>query len=153
VFWIHVSDRGLLSWEGFCGYFRPAVPKLCQATAPVTSMNSSTVPLPYPIKIILQNSGLHNPLRKIITIKFGNYFTVSKLMMRLMGLMKWYQFPNVWSTVTTIVNKRTMSSEGPTSSFLCLILSSYPHWSNPTALQRVVQLTLGTTAIGSLRKC
>jgi hypothetical protein len=33
-----------------------------------------------------------------------------------MGLMKWYQFPNVWSRVTSIVNKRTTRSEGPTAS-------------------------------------
>jgi hypothetical protein len=32
--------------------------------------------------------------------------------MRWMGLMKWYQFPSV----TSIVNKRTARSEGPTSS-------------------------------------
>jgi hypothetical protein len=54
--------------------------------------NHPQCPLPYPIKIILQNSGLHNPLRKIIKIKeyttFSYYFTVSKFVMGWMGLMK-----------------------------------------------------------------
>jgi hypothetical protein len=42
---------------------------------------------------------------KIITIKpdttFSNYFTVSKFLSRWIGLMKWYQVPNVWSKVTS----------------------------------------------------
>jgi hypothetical protein len=32
-----------------------------------------------------------------------------------MGLMKRCQFPDVWSHVTSVVNKRTTRSEGPTS--------------------------------------
>jgi hypothetical protein len=46
----------------------------------------------------------------------SNYFTVSKLLMWGTGLMKWYQFPNVWSEVTLIANKRIARSEEPTSS-------------------------------------
>jgi hypothetical protein len=46
--------------------------------------------------------------------------------MRWMRLMKWYKFPIVWSKVTSIVNKRTMRREGPTSSAPChpLLLST-----------------------------
>jgi hypothetical protein len=49
--------------------------------------------------------------------------------------MKWHQFPNVWSQVSSIVNKRKKRSEGPTS--------SSPS-GNSTALQGAVQPTLGT---------
>jgi hypothetical protein len=56
---------------------------------------------PYPITTILQNSGLHNPLSKVTTIKwdtaFSNQFTVSKSLMRWMGSM---QLPKIWSAVS-----------------------------------------------------
>jgi hypothetical protein len=99
-------------------------------------------PPPYPSKSILQKSCLHNPLRKTIIMKYNttvsNCFTVSKFLMRWMGLMKWYQFPNVWAIVTSIVNMRTKRSEGPTSS---------GPLGNPTAPKGAVQPTLGTTVL------
>jgi hypothetical protein len=33
--------------------------------------------------------------------------------MRWMGLLKWYQFPNIWSKVTLIVNKRKRARRSP----------------------------------------
>jgi hypothetical protein len=84
------------------------------------SINLFLVLLALPYKNVLQNSGLHNPLRKLITIKyctqFSNYFIVSKFLTRWMGLMKLYLFPNVWPEAILIIAKRTTRSEGPTSS-------------------------------------
>jgi hypothetical protein len=65
---------------------------------------------------------------------FSNYFTVSKFLMRRMGLMLSYQLPNVRSKVTSIENKGTTRLER---------LTYRP--------QRVVQLSLGSTALASLK--
>jgi hypothetical protein len=45
------------------------VPKLFWVTATLVPNTHPQCPLPYPVKSILQNSGLHNPLRNIIKIK------------------------------------------------------------------------------------
>jgi hypothetical protein len=62
---------------------------------PVASPSS---PLPYHIKSILQNICLHSLLREMITIKqyttLSSCFIISKLLMRRMGLIKWYQTKN-----------------------------------------------------------
>jgi hypothetical protein len=55
-----------------------------------------------------------------------------------MDLMKWYQFPNVWSKVTSIVNKQTTRLDGNTSS---------APLSNPTALQGDLQPKFGNLFI------
>jgi hypothetical protein len=110
-------------------------------------------PVPYPIRSIVQNRGLQNPLRNIITLKYdttlSNYFTVSELLMRWMGLMKRYQFPNVWSKVTSVVNERPTRPPQAPPAAPCLLATL----SNPTAPPGGggwgggVQPTLGTTAI------
>jgi hypothetical protein len=97
--------------------FQSSVSQTFSGYRPLSSIYSFPL-LPCPINSILQNSGLHRPL--MITIKqdtaFSNCFTVSTFLMRWMGVMKWYQFPKVWSKVTSIVNRRIARSEGYTSS-------------------------------------
>jgi hypothetical protein len=81
----------------------------CSSHCLLGSRNSPPCPLSYPIKSILQDSGLYNTLRKKIEIKqgstFSKYFIVSKFFIRWMGLMEWHQFLNVWSKFNSIVNK------------------------------------------------
>jgi hypothetical protein len=65
-----------------------------------------------------------------IFILFEPFLSISyTTLMQWMGLMKRYQFPNVWAKVISIVNKRMTPSEGPTSG----------------APQGAVQPSLGTT--------
>jgi hypothetical protein len=79
----------LFTRMGRWSWTRPVVTKLLRTMVP---WSRSQCLLPYPIKSILQNRRLRTPLRKIITMKFSNYFIVSTFLMRCMGLLKWYQF-------------------------------------------------------------
>jgi hypothetical protein len=77
----------------------------------------------------------------------SNYFTDSNFLMRCVGLMKWYQFSNFSSKVTSIMNKRPTRSEGSTSSTPCNPFPLSAPQGYPTTLQKVLQPTLGIIAV------
>jgi hypothetical protein len=64
--------------------------------------------------------------------------------------MKWYQFPSVWSKVTSIANKRAVYFEGQNTNAPCRLLSFSALLNNTTTPQRAVESTVRTTALDIL---